>query len=421
MEKGQYLKGMLCLLLVNCLNVTSSVLTKEILGGGSFRNPLFLTYVSAAMYTVCLVRYLPLIYYYCTTRSTNSEGYGLLEADSKSVEISADKPTEVSAKSAVEPTNRKVLKISMITDKGESQNMKPISSVDASVGVTSCVCFVVKQNVEKIPLLETIKLSGVFGSVLFVMNYLFNAAMLYTSQGTSTVLSSLSSPFTLVLSAVILKEPLAWSRMVGVAVVLAGSSWIAFMDASVEGDHDGDGVNAENIEINLNLGDLLAVVSALVYAFYSVLMKFWIKDDSRLSMPLYLGLVGFWNTICLWPLLLIFNNADVEHFKFPDNTSTIAFLVLNGCLSLLFEICWMRSILLISPVIASVGLGLSVPLSVLADYLIYHKDMGPKYYLAAMFVVVGFVLTNLNVSRNIGRKSNPQTSGKELLEDLEAV
>merc|ERR1719193_2005357 len=106
-------------------------------------------------------------------------------------------------------------------------------------------------------------------------------------------------------------------------------------------------------------------------------------------MFLYLGLVGLWNITCLWPLFYI------ETFQLPDNMTTVALILLNGFLSLLFEICWTRSILLISPVIASVGLGLSVPLSLIADYVFYRTHRDLRYLLGAMCVIAGFVLANL--------------------------
>jgi len=75
----------------------------------------------------------------------------------------------------------------------------------------------------------------------------------------------------------------------------------------------------------------------------------------------------------------------------------IGFLALNGIFSVLFEICWTRSLLLISPVIASVGLSLSVPLSLLADYWFYRIERDLWYFFGALCVIAGFVLANVNV------------------------
>jgi len=387
MKKSQFLKGMACLLLVNLLLVASSVLTKEILRDKEFSKPFFLTYMSAVIYIACLIPYVPMIFNYCTTLSSRGEGDGLLKTHSR-YQISADHVklhSERLVKRDIEQLHRKVSNGQVITEIGQSQSENPLS-VEASMGVTSCFCFVVKQSEEKIPLLETIKLSGIFGTVLFGMNYVFNFSMVYTTQGSSTVLSTLSAPFCLIFSAIFLKESLVWSRLVGVAMVMGGSASIAYMDAK----KNGEGIGADSH------GDILAILSALIYGCYSVLMKLWIKDDSRVSMFLYVGLVGLWNTISLWPFFFLLNHFGFEKFQLPGS-QMIGFLALNGIFSVLFEICWTRSLLLISPVIASVGLSLSVPLSLLADYWFYRIERDLWYFFGALCVIAGFVLANVNV------------------------
>jgi len=415
MKKGQYLKGLLFLVLVNCILVGSSVLTKNILDH-DFQKPLFLTYCSAAMYTVCLVPYLPLIFGHCTSSSNKAESDDLIKSGSIT-KVSLDNvnlPKRRSEKYAVEPSNEKVLSGQMIPVVGQSHYAKPISPVELTEQVTFCF-FVVKQSSEKIPLLETIKISGMFGSILFGMNYVFNASMVYTTQGTSTVLSTLSGPFCLTLSIIFLKEPVVWSNMLGVAMVLGGSIVIAYLDMRTQGDEIGG--DKENY-----VGDIFAILAAFVYGCYSVLMKFWIKEDNRLSMFLYLGLVGFWNLIGLWPLFFLLDDSGWETFYLPD-TKTIGFLAMTGFLNLLFEICWTRSILLISPTIASIGLGLSVPLGLLADYVVYGIEKDFKYILGAVCVVAGFVLANLKMQESLEQDSDLQKPlcTEELSKDKEVA
>merc|ERR1719397_756234 len=149
-------------------------------------------------------------------------------------------------------------------------------------------------------------------------------------------------------------------------MVLGGSTWIAWLDSKSK-----DGRNSDN-EINPLVGDIFAILSAFVYGVYSTLLKFWIGKDSRLSMCLYIGFTGLWNAICLWPFFYLFDYFKFENFELPD-METMRYLAMNGLISVLFEICWTRSILLVSPLIASIGLGLSVPLSLIGDYVFYQK------------------------------------------------
>lgn len=363
------------------------------------------------MYIVCFVPYLPLICNHFTTPSKRGEADGLFQTHWKS-EVSADKkvklPPKRWTKHDIESPNGEVSNGQCITKISQSQNEKPPSLAKPSVGVTTCPCFVAKQSAEKITLIETIWFSVIFGTILFGMNYVFNASMVYTTQGSSTVLSTLSTPFCFIFSAIFLKEPLVLSSLVGVAMVLGGSVWITSMDGRSSTDGVSDG----------NTGDLFAVLAAFIYGFYSVLMKLWIKDDRRLSMFLYIGLVGIWNTITLWPFFFVLDYVGFEKFQQPGSPELIGFLVLNGIMNILFEICWTRLVLLISPLIACVGLGLSVPLSLAADYVIYGITRDYMYWLAAFCVVAGFVLTNVKTRQRVEQNSEiEQPLSTELLKD----
>jgi len=421
MKKEQYLIGMLCLLLVNFLLVASSVLTNEVLGHKGFHKPFFLTYVSSTIYIICLIPYLPLICNHCRIPSNRTKGYNLIKTPLTS-EGSLDKnvklPTEPLAKCVLAPPSEEVSNGQEISETMQGQNGKPRTSVEASGEFASCLCFVVEQSAEKMPLLETVKVSGILGSILFGMNYIFNTSLEWTTQGTNTVLSTLSGPFCLIFSLIFLKEPIVWSNMIGIAIVFGASSWIAWMD----GRTGSEGVSEdEDISSSKHLlGNIFAILAAFIYGGYSVLLKFWIKDDSRLSMSLYLGLVGFWNVIGLWPLFFLFDHFGLETFQLPKK-KTICFLVLNGFINVLCEICWTRAVLLISPTIASVSLGLSLPLSLLADYVIYGTKRDFQYILGTVCVIAGFVLANVKMRQRLEQESELQKPlcTEELLKNKE--
>jgi len=418
MKKEQYMMGMFFLLLVNCLLVGSSLLTKEIVKGTN--RPLFLTYTSVVMYIPCLLPYLPLISVNCITLCTRIWG-SLLKTNSRSLEVSTDEkspvPTNISTKYTVKSSNDKLSNCQLLsTEMEQGPNEKFRSSTGAFGQVTCGYCFVVKQSAEKISFLETVKLAGIFGTGLFIMNYLFNASMRYTSQGDSTVISTLSGPFCLIFSRVFLKEPLVLSSAFGVAMVMGGSTWIALLDAGTTGDgNSGD-------EINPLTGDIFAILAAFIYGIYTTLLKFYIGDDDRLSMFLYVGFTGLWTTITMWPFLFLFDYYGYENFDWPD-MKTSRYLVITGLSNVLFEICWTRSVLLISPLIASVGLGLSVPLSLIADYVFYQKVYDPRYYIAAVCVVAGFTLANMKTRQELEKNSNHKNlpATEPFLKDKDAV
>jgi len=266
---------------------------------------------------------------------------------------------------------------------GLDHNEKHKSWIQASEGATCCFCCVVKQSARRFPLTKLVKLSGILGFIIFVMHWLNTWSMKYTSQGSAVVLSTLSGPFYLVLSNLFLKEPIACTNVIGLVMVLGGSVLIWYQDDG----HDND-------ESNPTLGNTLAVLSAFAYASYGTLMKLLIKDDSKLSTFLYLGLVGLWNVACLWPLFFVLDYSGLEHIRRLD-WNNIGLLTLLGATTVLGDYFIARSILLISPLVVTVGLSFDVPLSLVADYLFFDKPMPFLYILGAGFLLVGFLLVNL--------------------------
>lgn len=65
------------------------------------------------------------------------------------------------------------------------------------------------------------------------------------------------------------------------------------------------------------IGDALALASAILYGFYTSLMKKRVRDETRLNMPLFLGFVGLLCMIVLMPGFLILHYTGIELFDLP--------------------------------------------------------------------------------------------------------
>lgn len=61
----------------------------------------------------------------------------------------------------------------------------------------------------------------------------------------------------------------------------------------------------------------VALGSAVVYGMYIVVMKKRVGNEDRVNMPLFFGLVGFFNLIFLWPGLFVLHWTGVEPFALP--------------------------------------------------------------------------------------------------------
>ena len=77
------------------------------------------------------------------------------------------------------------------------------------------------------------------------------------------------------------------------------------------------------------LGDVLALCSALFGAICVILLKVRIKDESRVDMRLFFGLVGLFNLLLVWPIGLILHLTGAEKFELPRNKQDLYAIMTN--------------------------------------------------------------------------------------------
>jgi len=389
MKKSRYLLGVFFIVIVSFLWVISGILTKQILDDNS--HPFLVTYSCTSAFAIYLVIYLPFLFNQCKS----------VQGERNTTEVSITDREGMNDLLIASDTSVNGRHLSLSPDKDERPPFDELRSIngEASDAVTCCYCCVKKQSSNRLPLYWTLKLSLIFCFIWFGMNYFYNYSLGYTVVGSSTVLSSLSGPFSLILSTVLLKEPVVWSNVLGVAVVMGGAVLIGVYE------HDKDQESSNPI-----LGDSMAIVSAFLYGCFSTLMKFFIKDESKISMTLFFGLIGLCNIICLWPLFFILSWVKNESMTMPDDWKTIGLIALTGFIGVLSDYLWARSIFLTSPIIATVGLCLTNPIAVLYDYFHEHVHKSRWYYCGIVTVIVGFLLVNLKAARKLERENNLQNS-----------
>ena len=77
------------------------------------------------------------------------------------------------------------------------------------------------------------------------------------------------------------------------------------------------------------LGDFLALLSALFYALYVILLKVRIKEESRIDMQLFFGFVGLFNILACWPIGLFLHIIGIERLELPYTNKAIVALLIN--------------------------------------------------------------------------------------------
>ena len=77
------------------------------------------------------------------------------------------------------------------------------------------------------------------------------------------------------------------------------------------------------------LGDGLALLSAVFYALYVILLKIRIKEESRIDMQLFFGFVGIFNVLMLWPFGVILHFTGVEKMELPHTNRAWTAVLVN--------------------------------------------------------------------------------------------
>ena len=184
---------------------------------------------------------------------------------------------------------------------------------------------------------ETAKLSFEFALLWFIANYLVAACLEYTSVASSTILTSTSSIWTLIFGAIFRVEQFSYRKLLGVLASLAGIILISTVDLSGEDNDDSRGNFPHKTQAEIAIGDAMAFGSAIMYGMYAIVMKKRIKNEDRVNMPLFFGLVGFFNVAFLWPGFFVLHWSGIETFEMPP-TGKIWVIVLV-CFSLDTERC----------------------------------------------------------------------------------
>ncbi|KAG0263478.1 hypothetical protein BGZ95_003798 [Linnemannia exigua] len=217
---------------------------------------------------------------------------------------------------------------------------------------------------------EIAELSFAFCILWFAANWATNASLAYTTVASSTILASMSGFFTLAigsfLSSLLFREVFSESRSVEPTAPKAPL-----------------------------FGDFLALMSALFYGCYTVLLKVKIQNESRVNMSLFFGFVGLFNLVLLWPVFGILHWTGVEPFELPHDSRVIWMIAVNAFVgTFVSDYLWLLSMLMTSPLVVTLGLSMTIPLALLGDIIGYGRVLGLGYWIGAGLVLAGFFGVN---------------------------
>jgi solute carrier family 35, member F5 len=242
---------------------------------------------------------------------------------------------------------------------------------------------------------EIIQLSCILSMIWFISNCLYSYSLLWTTISNSTIMSNLSSVFTLLFSYLAGIERITSLKVVGVLLCVCGVVLVTLNDADNSPDQSSVGTSWSVV------GDFMALLSAFGYGLYTTYLKFKVPDEEVVNMQLILGYLGIVTAVTFLPVLLILIYCHVDSLS---NFTALIFLYL--CISGLFDYVisdylWARAVILTSPTVATVGLSLTIPFAFLADVLLHGvASITSLEILGSLLVMAGFVLVNVGYDGN---------------------
>ncbi|PWN92983.1 hypothetical protein FA10DRAFT_263706 [Acaromyces ingoldii] len=252
---------------------------------------------------------------------------------------------------------------------------------------TIAVTAAMEQEAELAPLdlHETLVLAAQFTIVWFLANLTLNVALEETSVASATTLSSTSGFFTLAIGSLVGVESFSVPKLGSVLMSFLGVFLVAQADAKapIQGPS------------NPTLGDVLALASAFFYALYVSLLKKRIGSESRVSMPLFFGFVGLINIVCLWPAGLLLHMTSLERIELPQGALMWAGVATNMAITFVSDMAYLVAMLKSSPLVATVGLSLTIPLALLIDLARGSHSGGVQADIGSVLVLASFVCIGL--------------------------
>ncbi|XP_076459451.1 solute carrier family 35 member F5-like isoform X2 [Babylonia areolata] len=231
---------------------------------------------------------------------------------------------------------------------------------------------------------EVIRLAVIFCLLWFFANYTYQEALKDTEAGIVNVLSSTSGLFTLICAAIYPSshgDRFTLSKLFAVLVSLGGVVMVSLSDLKIE-----DSVPA---------GALWGLASAMLYAFYLVMVRRRVTHEDHMDLPMFFGFVGLACALLLWPGFFILHYSQQEVFEWPDRHQWL-FVLLNGLIgTVLSEILWLWACFLTSSLVATLALSLTIPLTMVADVVVKKVEYSLLFYLGSVPIFISFFLVTL--------------------------
>lgn len=233
---------------------------------------------------------------------------------------------------------------------------------------------------------QTAKLAFTVAPLWGVANLLHQVSMVYMEHTLVSVVLSTTSFFTLLLSLFFVTpstDRFTVAKLIAVLFSITGNVIITLPDSHFSFS-------------DINVGFALSLCSAIFYALNIVTLRSWVDHEDKLDIILYFGLVGLFNVLMFWPLFIFLHYFELETFEWPNKQQAIS-LFINGVVKATFpEVIWLWGCLLTSSIIATMSIGLTIPMSLMLSGISsqnksdYERFLLPSFYLGLVPTTVSY-------------------------------
>ncbi|CAG5120508.1 unnamed protein product [Candidula unifasciata] len=393
--------GIIILLIVDVIWVVSAEITKFIFQDTDYKKAFFTTYVKTVMFSMYLFGFIVWKPWrdQCCNKVVNGEEVGSVASpaepdgmlgspvyvpvkyenyDSHTSGGESDDACNGGSNKTVRFS--KVSEVRQLSEKYALEHNLARLSYQASMEATEKLTIL--QN--RLPVKQVVKLAFYFGLLWFCASYMYQLAVERTEAAVVNILSATSGLFTLICAAIFPSGPtdkFTLSKLTAVIISLLGVTMVCEADLK--------------FEKSFQVGALWALISAMFYAFYLVLIRRKIDNEDKIDIPMFFGFVGVICALLLWPGFLILHFSKEETFQWPTRLQWM-FILLNGAIgTVLSEFLWLLGCFLTSSLIGTLSLSLVIPLSMVADGAVKSIHYSKWLYLGSVPVIFSFVVVSL--------------------------